>query len=67
MFANKNLTIDNIKSIIRLDYENARTNLEKYLSNSFFKCAWDKRYGEVETKNLNEIITHYKKLAKFDG
>jgi len=56
-----------IKSLIRLDYDNARINLEKYLSNSFFKCSWDKRYGKVEIKNLIEIINHYKKLANFDG
>lgn len=56
-----------IKSIIKLDNDNARANLEKYLSRSYFNCSWDKRYGEVEVKNLNDIITHYKKLANFNG
>ncbi len=56
-----------VKSIIKLDYINARSNLEKFLSNSLFKSNWDKRYADVEIKNLNDIINHYEKLEKFDG
>lgn len=50
-----------LNSIINLDFMNVKKKLEQYLSSCYHNFKWDKRYIEVELKNLEGIIERYKK------
>lgn len=55
-----------LNAIIRLNNDRAKENLNQYLSKCYFSHPWDKRYSEVERKNLEDIIKHYKKLENLN-
>jgi len=56
-----------LRSIISLDFSQARMNLQEYLASNYFKHPWEKRYCEVEFKNTDDLRIHYQKLEHSNG